>query len=159
MASLYDLTQDMLYLQGLLEEGEIDEQVYLDSVEAMCVEGKIENICKFVKNLEYKAAAYKAEIDRMSARKKTIENSISRLKESMLAHMVTVGQKKVEAGVFTVSVGHSKSVRVWDETMLPEQYLIPQPCKVDKTAISKALKAGEEVAGAEFVESSYLTMR
>lgn len=159
MPSLYELTQDMLYLQSLLEEGEIDEQVYHDSVEGMCVEGKIENICKFVKNLEHKAAAYGKEIARMSARKKTIENSIKRLKDSMLEHMVTVGHQKVEAGVFSVSVGTAKSVHVWDETLIPEEYLVHQPDKVDKTAISKALKEGEDVPGAEVVESPYLTLR
>lgn len=159
MASLYELTQNVMYLQELLENGDIDEEVYKDSVEAMCVDGKIENICKVMRNLEGKAEAYKAEIDRMTARKKTLENGIRRLKESMLQYMLQVNESKLDAGLFTVSVGKSKSVYVWDEKMLPEQYLVPQPDKVDKTAISKALKAGEAVAGAELVENPFLTVR
>lgn len=157
--TLYELTQDVLALQSLLEEGEIDEQVFLDSVESMGVDVKIENICKMMKNLEAKAAAYKEEIDRMNARKKTLENGVQRLKDSLLLHMTAVNAKKVEAGLFTVSVGTSKSVGIWDETMLPEEYLIPQPAKVQKTEIAKALKNGVEVPGAELLENTYVTIR
>ena len=157
--TLYELTQDVLALQSLLEEGEIDEQVFRDSVESMGVDVKIENICKMMKNLEAKAAAYKQEIDRMTARKKTLENGVQRLKDSLMLHMTAVNAKKVETGLFTVSVGSSKSVSIWDETMLPEEYLIPQPAKVQKTEIAKALKSGEEVPGAELVENAYVTIR
>lgn len=159
MASLYELTNDVLYLLELLEEGEIDEEVYADSVESMCVDGKIENICKMMKTLEGKANMYKTEIDRMNARKKTIENNIQKLKDSLLRYMVLTEEKKVEAGVFSVSLGKSKSVNVWDETRLPEEFLIPQPAKIDKAAISKALKAGEIIDGAELTESSHVTIR
>lgn len=159
MPSLYELTKDVMYLQDLLESGDIDEQVFKDSVEGMCIDDKLENICKVMRNLESKAAAYKAEIDRMNARKKTLENSVQRLKDSMLNYMLVSNAKKVEAGLFTVSLGQSKSVYVWDEARLPEEYLIPQPAKVDKTAISKALKAGESVDGAEFAESPFVTIR
>lgn len=159
MPSLYELTQDVMYLQDLLENGDIDERIFNDTVEGLCIDEKFENICKVMKNLEHKAAAYKAEIDRMTARKKTLENGVQRLKDSMLNYMVVSDSKKVEAGLFTVSLGKSKSVNVWDETMLPDEYLIPQPAKVDKTAISKALKAGEIVDGAELTESPFVTIR
>ena len=159
MASLYEMTQEVMYLQTLLENGDIDEQIYKDTVEAMCVDGKMENICKVMKNLEAQSAAYKAEEDRMAVRRKTLENGIKRLKESMMTYMVMADTKKVEAGLFKVSLGTSKSVSIWDETMLPEEYLIPQPAKVDRAAISKALKAGEDVTGAELVESNFVTIR
>ena len=159
MPSLYELTQDVLYLQELLESGEIDEQVYADSVESMCVDGKIENVCRVVRNLEAKATAYKAEIDRMTARKKTVENGVKRLKDSVLAYMLTANVEKLDAGVFNLSVGTSKSVAVWDKARLPEEYLLPQEVKVDKIALGKALKAGEVIDGAELVESTHLKMR
>lgn len=159
MSSLYELTQDVMYLQALLEEGEIDDGVYADSIESLCVDDKIENICKVMKNLEAKAAAYKAEIDRMNARKKTLENGVERLKESIKNYMVLSNSKKIEAGLFTVSLGKSKSVSIWDETGIPEEFLIHQPSKVNKAAISKALKAGEIVAGAELVENAFITIK
>lgn len=159
MSSLYEMTQNVMYLQDLLENGEIDEQTYRDSVESMCVDGKLENICKFIKNLEAKATAYKVEEDRMARRRKTIENSVKRLKDSLLNYMVSTNEKKVDAGLFTLSLGVSKSVNVWDDTRLPEEYLIPQPPKTDKTAIGKALKDGKVIDGAELVENPYITLR
>lgn len=159
MASLYELTQDVLYLQALLEEGEIDEEVYRDSVESMCVESKLEDICKVMKNLEAKASAYKAEIDRMTARKKTLDNGVKRLKESMLTYMLASNTKKKEAGLFTLSVGKSKSVTITDISKLPKEYVFPQEVKVDKTGLGKALRAGEEIDGAELTESEYISIR
>lgn len=159
MASLYEMTQDVLYLQSLLEDGEIDEETYRDTVECMCVEGKMENICKMIKNLGAKAAAYKAEEDRMAQRRKTIENSVKRLKDSMLNFMLCSNSKKVEAGVFTVSLGSSTSVNVTDESHIPAEYLTPQPPKIDRTALGKALKAGEEIEGVELAKNSYVTIR
>ena len=159
MPTLYEITQSVMYLQELLESGDIDEQVYKDSVEGLCAEGKLEDICRVLKNLEYKAAAFKAEADRMTARRKTLENSIQRLKDSMMNYMTVANVTKVEAGLFTVGVRNSKAVNVWDTTRLPEQYLIPQEPKIDKTAISKALKEGEVVDGAEFIENRSLSIR
>lgn len=159
MPSLYELTQDVMYLQELLESGEIDEQVYADSVESMCIDGKLESICMVMKNLEAKAGAYKSEIDRMTARKRTLENSVKRLKESMLTYMVAANEKKVEAGLFTLSLGASKSVNITDINQLPMEYLTPQEPKVDKAAIAKALKSGAEIEGAELVENPFITIR
>ena len=159
MASLYEMTQDVLYLQSLLEDGDIDEQTYHDSVESMCVDGKIKNICGMMKNLEAKAAAYKAEEDRMAKRRRTIENSIGRLKDSLLNFMLCSNSKKVEAGVFTGGLGSSTSVNVTDASHIPDEYLTPQPPKIDKTALGKALKAGKEIEGVELVKNSYVTIR
>ena len=95
----------------------------------------------------------------MARRRKTIENSVKRLKDSLLNYMVSTNEKKVEAGLFTLSLGVSKSVNVWDDTRLPEEYLIPQQPKTDKTAIGKALKDGKVIDGAELVENPYITLR
>lgn len=159
MSSLYDLTNEALALQEMLESGEIDEQAFKDTLEAMDIDVKIENICKMVRNFEADAAAYKAEKDRLAAKEKTANNAVSRLKDSLLMYMTALDKKKVEAGTFTVSVGTSKSVQVVYEDMLDERFFIPQPSKIDKKAITDAIKAGEDIFGAELVEKPYVTIR
>lgn len=159
MPSLYQLTNDVMMLQDLLEEGVIDESTYADTVESLGVADKVESICMVMKNLEHKAAAYKAEIDRMTQRKKTLENGVERLKQSLVEYMSVAEVKKVEAGLFTVSLGKSKSVNIVDEAAIPCAFLVEQPPKIDKTAIGKALKAGEAVQGAELVEKPFTTIR
>ena len=140
MASLYELTNDALALQEMLESGEIDEQTFNDTVEALDVDTKIENICKMIRNLEADATAYKAEKDRLAAKEKTANNAVDRLKENLLNHLLTLDKKKVSAGTFTVSVGKSKSLNVIYEDMLPEQFFIPQPPKIDKVGITKMVR-------------------
>lgn len=159
MASLYELTNDALALQEMLESGEIDEQTFNDTIEALDVDTKIENICKMIRNLEADATAYKAEKDRLAAKEKSANNAVDRLKENLLNHLLTLDKKKANAGTFTVSVGKSKSLNVIYEDMLPEQFFIPQPPKIDKTGITKAIKAGENIVGAELVEKPYVTIR
>ena len=159
MPSLYDITQDVWELQELLESGEIDEEVYRDTVEGMDVETKIENICKVIRNLEANAAAYKAEKDRLAAKEKVANNGVARLKESLLAHMLTLNKKKAEAGVFTVTTSESQSVEVIYQDMLDEKYFIPQPEKIDKAAILKDLRAGVEIAGAQITKKPYVRIK
>lgn len=159
MSSLYELTQEAAYLQELLESGEIDEQVFNDTLEAMDIDTKIESICKVIRNLEAAATAYKTEKDRLAAKEKTANNGIARLKESLLNYMLTVNKKKVDAGVFTVSTRMSKSVEVIYEDMLDEKYFVPQPDKIDKAAITKDIKAGEPVTGAKLVERPYVAIK
>ena len=159
MTSLYELTQQALYLQDLLQSGDIDEDTFADTLESLDIETKIENICKVIRNLEADAKAFKEEKDRLAAKQKVAENGVKRLKESLLMHLQVTEQKKVQSGLFKVSVGASKAVEIFDERALLDDYLEPQPDKINKTRIAEDLKLGIEVAGARFVENQYVTIK
>lgn len=157
--NLYNLTQNALLLQEMLESGEIDEQTFADTLEAMGIEEKAENICKVIRNLEAKAAAYKAEKDRLAKRQSECENGVKKLKESLLMHMAVLDKPKLEAGLFSITKCSASSAKIVDEGSLPEMYLTPQPPKVDGRQILADLKAGIAVPGAEISESPYLRIR
>ena len=157
--NIYELTANAAYLQALLEDGEIDEQVYNDSLESMMIDEKVESICKVIRNLEGQAAAFKEEEQRLAKKRITAENGVKRLKESLLNLMETMQSKKLAAGLFTTSLRTSKSVEVLDASLLPEDYLKPQPPTVDKSSIAAALKAGMEVPGAQIKESAYVLIK
>lgn len=157
--NLYQLTGAALQLQEMLELGEIDQQTFDDTVEGLELDTKIENYCKIIKNLEAQAKAFKEEKDRLAEREKAAKNGVTRLKETLLMSLQALDITKVDAGTFTVSRSKSKSVKIVDETWLPEKFLIYQPAKIDKTAITKAIKEGEEVAGAEMEETEYVRIR
>lgn len=159
MPNLYELTANAAYLQTLLESGEIDEEVYADSLEAMMVDEKVENICKVIRNLEGLTAACKAEETRIAQKRKAAENGITRLKDSLTDFLTQTKSKKVTAGLFTVSLGSSVACEITDEDELPEDFFVPQPPKVDKTAITKAIKAGELVPGAKLVQNAYVRIK
>ena len=157
--NLYELTANAAYLQNLLEEGDIDEEIFRDSMESLMLDDKVESICKVIRNLEASAAAFKEEEQRLAKKRTTMENGVKRLKESLLNLMETTKCKKYTAGLFTLSLGTSSSVKLTDETALPACYLTPQPPKVDKTSIGAALRAGQEVPGAELEKSSYVKIK
>lgn len=159
MASLYELTEMERQLQSLLESEEISQEVFEDTLEGLDVETKIESICKVIRNLDSDAKAFKEEKDRLAARQKTAENGVKRLKDSLLNYLLVTDKKSVKAGFFNVSVRNSESLNVLYEDMIPEDYLIQQPAKVDVSGIKAAIKEGKEIDGVELVKSPYVTIR
>ena len=157
--NLYELTATAAYLQNLLEDGDIDEEVYRDSLESLMLDDKVESVCMVIRNLEAQSAAFKEEEQRLAKKRTTVDNGVKRLKESLLNLMETTKNKKLNAGLFTLSLGTSSSVEITSEEELPECYLTPQPPKVDKTAIGAALRAGQEVPGAELKKSSHVRIK
>ena len=104
--------------------------------------------------LEAEAAAFDAEIKRMTERKKSVERQIERMKAAQVDFMQATGQRKASAGTFTLTLRENKSVKVLDESAIPDTFWKPQPAKLDKAGIKDALKAGESVPGCE-IETSF----
>lgn len=159
MPTLYDMTAQAQKLYELLQNDEIDEQTFTDTLEAIGTEEKIEGYCHVIKELQSDYDKYKAESDRLSARMKTAKNGIDRMKDSLLTFLNASGQNKVKAGTFTVSIGTSKQTNILDEALIPAEYKTPQPDKIDKTAIKKAIESGQAVTGAEIIINKGVRIR
>lgn len=159
MPSLYDLTQEAAYLQQLALDGEIDQQVIDDTLESLGIDSKIEAICCVIRNMETRANACKEEEERIYKRRKVAENTVSRLKDSLLLYLEIVDKDRVDAGTFTVSKRKSKSVRITNEEGLPDEFLIYKAPTPDKTAIKQALTSGRVVFGAELVENTSVSIK
>lgn len=151
MATLYELTAQANALYEMLQNDEIDEQTFNDTLEAMEADVKVENYCKVIKQFQADAEMFKTEIDRLTARKKAAENAIERMKGALLMFLQGSGQEKVKTGLFSVSTAKTQAVCITDENAIPCKYLVEQPPKIDKMSIKDALKAGEEVNGAALV--------
>lgn len=159
MGTLYELTTQATALYELLQAEEIDEQTFKDTLEAMGAADKVESYCKVIKQLQNDVEMYKKEIDRLTARKKTADNGIERMKAALLAFLQYSGQDKVKAGTFAVSTATTQAVQITDEKLIPCIYLVEQPPKISKDAIKKALKDGEKVNGAELINNIGVRIR
>lgn len=159
MSTLYEMTAQASALYELLQNEEIDEQVFNDTLEAIGTEEKIEGYCQVIKELQGDFEKFKAESDRLTARMKTTKNSIDRMKDSLLAFLQASGQDKVKAGTFAVSIGQSKATNIVDESLIPAEFKTPQPDKIDKTAIKKAIESGVAVSGAEIIINESVRIR
>lgn len=157
--TLYDVTSDYLKIMGMMEDPELDPQTLADTMEA--VEGeleiKAENYAKVIKNLEADVSGIKAEIDRLSERKKTIEKNIKRMKENLQNAMEITGKTKFKTELFSFGIRNNAPAVVMDEQYIeniPEEYLRIREPEIDKAKLKEDLKAGVILEGIAHLESS-----
>ncbi|HEM3648145.1 TPA: siphovirus Gp157 family protein [Streptococcus suis] len=159
MATLYELTgifKQIAEMEGIDEETKLDTLESIDWTEQF--EEKVENTVKVIKNKEADVDQLKEEIDRLTKRKKSIENDITRLKTGLQGAFEITGHDKIKTLLFTVSLANNQPSVVVDEDLLPKKYFI-QTLIPDKTAIKELLKAGKKVKGAVLQESRSLRIR
>ena len=145
---LYELAQNYAQLMEMAEEMESDALV--DTLEALqdAIEDKAENIAKFIKNLEADAKIIKEEEQRLAERRRAIETKVDKLKTYLQEQLEIAGLQKVKRPTITVAIQNNPpSVEIADEKLIPSEFMIPQPAKVDKRAILERLKNGEEIPG------------
>ena len=156
--TLYELTNDWLQLMIMLEEG-ADEDVINDTLEGLDyeIEQKADGYARVIRNMEADIAGLKTEIDRMTNRKKVLENNITRLKVNLQNSMEITGKTKFKTDLFSFNVQANPAAVIMDEQYLeniPEEYLIPQEPKLDKKKLAADLKAGVDLEGIAHLEQS-----
>ncbi|CYW47831.1 siphovirus Gp157 family protein [Streptococcus suis] len=159
MASIYELTgifKQIAEMEGIDEETKLDTLESIDWTEQF--EEKVENTVKVIKNKEAEKKQLKEEIDRLTARYKSIDNDITRLKTGLQGAFEITGHDKVKTLLFTVSLAKNQPSVVVDEELLPKKYFVITK-KPDKNAIKELLNAGKKVKGAVLQESRSLRIR
>ena len=140
------------------EVGEIDLTELTELQEARQV--KLENIALYVKNLAVEASAIKEEENTLADRRKRLERKCERLKGILINAMKEDGNKKITSPRFEAVLRDSKKTEITDESLIPEEYLNIKVTKTpDKTAIKKAIEEGKQVAGAQVVDNTTITIK
>lgn len=145
--TLYELTAEYQQLLELAEDPDIPEEILADSLEAlgMDIEDKADGYAKVIAQLNADASALKAEIDRLTARKRTIERNVDRMKESLKTAMILTGKTKFKTELFSFGIQKNPpKVVIDDPSRIYPEYLIEQDPKVDTMAIRNALKDDTE---------------
>lgn len=161
--SLYEIGADFLKaLDGLEVDEDTGEIMNFDAVEALNAqfEDKAESVACYIKNLTAFVADLKAEEDALAVRRKTAERRIDSVKRYLTSCMESVGKDKVETARARISFRKSVQVQIEDEAALPAGYVTTTvTTKPDKTAIKKAIQAGQDVAGASLVENRNIQIK
>ena len=155
MPSLYEIDAKILEVIDL-DTGEITDWQAFDQLQ-MERDEKIENIALYVKSLKAEALAYKNEKDAFAEKQKRAENKA----ESLTKYLDSVlNGKKFKSVRAEVSYRKSTSVLV-DETKLSAKWMreVPATHVVDKVEITKAIKAGENIEGAELIEKQNIQIK
>ena len=103
--NLYEITGRLAYLREMIESEAISEEDAADTMEAILQEQEdgYENAVKWIRDLEAEIEAVKAEAEKLAEKKKALEGRRERVKQAIMRSMSTSGQKKVKAGIFTIS--------------------------------------------------------
>ncbi len=156
--TIYEIDQSIASLVDP-ETGEISDFDAFAGLQ-MEREAKVESMALWVKNLNAEADAIKAEKDNLADREKSLRNKIERLRNYLSE--ILQGEKFSSPKV-AISYRKSTAVEIADEAEFisrgPKEYLIPQPPKIDKKAISESLKSGKEIPGASLVERDNIQIK
>lgn len=148
MANVYELKNTFNTLWNIIEDETADDEVILDAWQTATEDlaDKLENCCKYIKNVEADIDGLKAEEERLHAKRKALENSVDRLKGLMKDAVNASGEKKIACGSFTCAVQNNAPKLVLDVDMayIPERYLVPQAPTVDKKSLKEDLQNGVE---------------
>ena len=163
MRALYDIDAAILDCVDQ-ETGEILDAEKLDALQ-MEREQKLEGVALWIKDLKAEAEAVKAEADRLTARKKAVENKIDGLKQWLLFALKGEKLKTPRCNVYQT---HNQKLNVPDEPGLisflqtleePEKFLRFKDPELKNDDIKKALKEGTIIPGAVLEETEGLVIK
>lgn len=139
-------------------DAETGEIIDADMLNALQIErdAKIEGVALWIKDLKAEAEALKAEKIAFEKRQKVAENRAESLKQWLAA---ALNGEKFKTTKCDVSFRTAKSVNVTDVFSLDSRFLKFSDPTADKTAIKKAIEAGETVSGAELIERKSVTIK
>ena len=152
MRALYDIDQEILDCVDM-ETGEILDSEKLDALQ-MEREQKLEGVALWIKDLSAEAEAVKAEADKLTARKRALDNKITGLKMWLLTALDGEKLKTPRCNVYQM---HSQRLAVANEGELisflqtlddPDRFLKVHDPELRKDEIKKALKDGFVIPGA-----------
>jgi hypothetical protein len=146
---LYEIDQAIMDCIDL-ETGEVIDADKLNELQ-MERDAKIENVACWIKDLKAEAEALKAEKQAFAERQKVAENKMESLKKWLAYALDGQAFKSTRA---SVTFRTTESVDIPDIYKLDENYLRYKEPEADKTAIKKAIEAGQVVAGATLVENT-----
>jgi hypothetical protein len=134
---------------------EIDERTLSDSLEgATHLKEAIAWAIRSALDDEALADGLKLRLEAMRERLARIEVTAAKKREVALAAMEEADMRTLLEPDFTASVRVApSSVVITSEEVIPEEFWVPQPPKLDKRRILEALKTGSAVMGAELANT------
>lgn len=141
------------------ETGEIlFEPTDLERLEADRNE-KLEGCAIYLKGLNAEIAAMQAEKTKLEGRIRSRQRKADRMANYIITSLMFMGESKFETARVELKTRKSKFVDVWDAKKIPLDYIVRKMTEApDKKAIAAAIKAGEEVPGADMAERVSLTL-
>lgn len=165
---LYELVSDFNEFMARVEEGDVPEEAIVDTLESieLAIEAKADNLACFLKNLDAEITAIKIEENRLAERRRSKEKTYARVKEYLAENLHRAGVDKMETIRAKITFRKSESVEIGDEDAFIEwaekerdELLTYSAPGINRIAIKRALKGGDEIPGASIVISQNLQIK
>ena len=158
--TLYEMTAAQKELYELMTSGEIDGEVYADTLEGIGIADKIEGYCVVENELAGDLQKIESEIERLNAKKRAIENNIKRLNLRLGDCLFSMDTTKYTAGTFTVYRRETQQIIIDDSEKIPAEFMKTRVSATpNKTLIKESIKAGKEIAGAHLQTNQSITIK
>lgn len=164
--ALYNLVGQYKVLADQLSNADFDATTIADTIEASGITDEIaikaQGIEMVARTMEMHSPAIEAEIERLTALKKSREKTAASLREYLKTNMIAAGISKLESPLFKVSLrDNPPAVDVFEPGLIPVEFMTqPEtpPPSPNKTAIKEAIKAGKDVPGARLTKTQRLVV-
>lgn len=162
LPKLYEITEEARALEKFAEDNDLTAADIADTLEGVQLEfqDKAIQVANFIKNLDPFEAGLDAEIKRLQAKKKALQNRRESIKDYLRKNMQANGISKIECPAFTIRLKAAQpKVAIDDERALPDEYTaVKTVISPDKKALLGALKKakenGEEIPGAHLEDGT-----
>jgi len=136
------------------EFNEVDQETLSDTLEGITDLNEI--IAELLRSAlvdQAMAEGLRALVEDMNARLRRLKDSASKKKQLALDAMNDTDIRKLTEPDFTASIRKGQAfLQVDSEEVVPDDFWLPQPPKLDRLALIGALKQGAEIPGASLAE-------
>ncbi|WP_407453938.1 siphovirus Gp157 family protein [Methanobrevibacter sp.] len=168
--TIYELNKDIQALYDLVTElttenrnPSEDEETYLRDVYEDIkynFDKKIDGYCKILKNISSDIDVIDDEIKRLKERKVAKEKATDKIKELIQFGLNTIGEKKYDTGLFSVSIcNNPPALNIKNPGKVPQEFLIQQDPKINVSGIKQAIKDGADFDWCELVVGTSLRIK
>lgn len=131
--SIEDLIESITSYEG--EDAQEDPTTQIEKLQLQYNE-KVENICKYIRNLEGDEASIDSEVTRLTALKKSTARKIESLQEYLRYSMQQSWVTDLELWIFKIKLSPSYAMKVEDMSMIPDN-LIKSSITLDNQSIAE----------------------
>ena len=165
MPTMQQIEEEISNMLEIPDEELTDEQraamdQYLDELATQEAD-KIDRFAAFIREESAHAKFMREESQRLASKARNAENRINYLKYKYLSIMQEHGLEKIKGQAYSLSIKHTPTAVIEDESNLDDLYcrIVPAKREPDKKVILEALKGGVEIPGCKLVQSDSLQIR
>lgn len=163
LPTLYTISGNILAVLDQMEENGGELTPELEQALAITEDQFTEKAVDYglaIRNLDAMAKAAKEEKDRLALLQKFYENAKRRLSDAISGAMQALDHPKVETPTLRLFLRHTQATEIDNADEIPARFKVTKvETVVDKTAVKKAIVAGEDVPGARLIENVSLQIK